>query len=40
MTASGWIVMLVVMGTVWGGFVLIVTTALRQERSGQDEPPV
>ena len=31
MTAAAWIVMLAVMGLVWGGLALIVATALRKE---------
>lgn len=31
MPTSAWIVMLLIMGFVWGGFALILTTALRKE---------
>jgi hypothetical protein len=31
MTAATWITMVVVMGFVWGGFLLVLATAIRKE---------
>ena len=38
MTPAAWIVFLAVAGTVWGGFALLVATALRKERGGRRSP--
>ncbi len=40
MEASGWITMILILGFVWGGFAIILVTALRKE-SGKtrDERP-
>lgn len=37
MELSGWITMIVIMGFVWGGLALILTTALRKESRKQTE---
>jgi len=34
-TAATWITMIVIMGIIWGGFALAVSTAIRKE-SGKD----
>ena len=31
MTAATWITMVVIMGFVWGGFALVLSTAIRKE---------
>lgn len=39
MTPATWITMLLVMGLVWGGFALVLATAIRKEstkESGRD----
>ena len=36
MTAATWITMLVIVGFVWGGFVLAVITAFRRESEKAD----
>lgn len=38
MTAATWITMVVIIGLVWGGFALAVSTAVRKE-SGKDSTP-
>jgi hypothetical protein len=38
MTTAAWITMAVIMAFVWGGFVLLLVTALRKE-SGKRTPP-
>lgn len=39
MTGAAWLTMLVVGGFVWGGFVTLVTLALKKERQ-KSEPSV
>jgi hypothetical protein len=36
MSAAGWITMIVIMGFVWGGFAMILATALRKEAGKND----
>lgn len=38
MQTSGWITMIVIMGLVWGGFVVLVATALRKESRKRSDP--
>lgn len=37
MTAATWITMLVVMAFVWGGFSMVLLTAVRKESGKSDE---
>ena len=37
MTTSTWITMLVVIGFVWGGFSLVLLTAIRKETGKQSD---
>ena len=38
MTAATWITMILIMGFIWGGFLLILVTAVRKE-SGKARGP-
>lgn len=43
MTAATWLTMILILGFVWGGFVLALTTAIRKEgakASGEGTPDV
>lgn len=37
MQTSGWITMIVIMGIVWGGFAVLLATALRKESRKEDD---
>ena len=37
MTIAGWITMIVVLGTVWGGLAVLLPYALRMERKKGDQ---
>ncbi len=39
MRTSAWITLVVIMGFVWGGFALILITALRKESGKRDTDP-
>jgi hypothetical protein len=36
MTAATWITMIVILGFVWGGFALVLSTAIRKESEKSD----
>ena len=38
MTAAAWVTFAVIVGFVWGGFLVLVVTALRKERGKAGEP--
>jgi hypothetical protein len=38
MTPATWITMLVIMAFVWGGFVMVLLTAVRKESGKRGEP--